>query len=150
MTGIWHGANWTFVVWGLLYFILLVFEKISGIHKSTKLKPLRFVYTIFFVIMGWVIFRATSIENAFDYIGAMFGSTGALVDNTALFYLKENAICFILSIVASTPLLKWVCEKYLSNKTGNIITPIILIAILLISVIYIVKGTYNPFIYFNF
>ena len=150
LTGIWHGANWTFVVWGLLYFILLVFEKISGIHKSTKLKPLRFVYTIFFVIMGWVIFRATSIENAFDYIGAMFGSTGALVDNTALFYLKENAICFILSIVASTPLLKWVCEKYLSNKTGNIITPIILIAILLISVIYIVKGTYNPFIYFNF
>lgn len=150
LTGIWHGANWTFISWGLIYFVLLVIEKLSGIHKAKKLKLIRFLYTIFFVIIGWVIFRATSIQNAIAYIGAMFGSTGSLIDNTALFYLKENAICFVISIIVSTPVLRWIYKRYFNNKVGHIIVAILLILIFLTSVVYIVKGTYNPFIYFNF
>lgn len=150
LTGIWHGANWTFIVWGLLFFVLLVFEKLSGFQKHDKLKPLKYFYTMFFVIIGWVVFRADSIQDAFTYIGTMFGSTGSLVDNTALFYIKENAVCLIISVLASTPILKCIHRKFFHNRIGSVITAVFVVGILLISVVYIVKGTYNPFIYFNF
>ena len=150
LTGIWHGANWTFIIWGLLYCVLLIIEKLSGLHKLNKLKPVRIIYSILFVIIGWVIFRASSVENAFSYLGAMFGSTGIAVDNTALFYLKENAVCFVIAIISSTPVLRVVYNKYLSNKGGRIFVMVFLIMMFLLSVVYIVKGTYNPFIYFNF
>ena len=150
LTGIWHGANWTFIIWGLIYFVLLVIEKLTGLHKSGRLKPLRFIYTILFIVLGWVIFRAPDIGNAFTYIGAMFGASGTVVDNSALFFLKENVVCFIIAIIASTPVLKWMYHKYLNNRIGRIVTTIVLVGVFLLSVVYIVKGTYNPFIYFNF
>ena len=149
-TGVWHGANWTFVFWGMLYFLLLTIEKLTGLHKTNRAKLVAYVYTMLFVIIGWVIFRADSIDYAFKYIGAMFGSTGTLVDNSAMFYLKENIVCFICAAIASTPIAKHINKKFLSNKTGEILTTISLALIFLLSVIYIVKGTYNPFIYFNF
>lgn len=150
MTGIWHGANWTFVVWGLMYFLLLVIEKITGFHKLDRFKPVKYLYTIFFVMLGWVFFRSASISHALDYIGAMFGANGLAIDNYAIFFLKENAICFVLAAIASTPFIKKFCSKYLSNKPGEILITAVLILVFLLSVIYIVKGTYNPFIYFNF
>ena len=150
LTGIWHGANWTFIAWGLLFFVLLVFEKLSGFQKFNKLKLLKYIYTMFFVVLGWVIFRADSIQDAFTYIVTMFGSTGSLVDNAALFYIKENAVCIFISVLASTPILKWFHNRFLHNRIGNVITAICLVGILFVSVVYIVKGTYNPFIYFNF
>lgn len=150
LTGIWHGANWTFFVWGLLFFVLLVFEKLSGFQKNDKFKPLKHIYTLFFIIIGWVVFRADSIQDALTYIGTMFGSTGLLVDNTALFYIKENIICILISVLASTPILKWFYKRFLQNRIGNVIIAISVAGILFVSVVYIVKGTYNPFIYFNF
>lgn len=150
LTGIWHGANWTFIVWGLLFFVLLVFEKLSGFQKYEKLKPLKFIYTMFFVILGWVVFRADSIQDAFTYIGTMFGSTGSLVDNAALFYIKENVVCIFISVLASTPIFRWIHKRFLHNRIGNVITAVLITGILFVSVVYIVKGTYNPFIYFNF
>lgn len=150
LTGIWHGANWTFIVWGLLFFVLLVFEKLSGFQKYNKLKPLKYIYTMLFVILGWVVFRADSIQEAITYIGTMFGSTGSLVDNAALFYIIENVVCIIISVLASTPIFRWVHKRFLHNRIGNVITAVFIIGILFASVVYIVKGTYNPFIYFNF
>jgi len=150
LTGIWHGANWTFIVWGLLYFILLAFEKLSGFQKYNKLKPLKYIYTMLFVILGWVVFRADSIQEAFTYIGTMFGSTGSLVDNAALFYIKENVVCIFISVLASTPIFRWIQKRFFHNRIGNVITAVLIIGILFVSVVYIVKGTYNPFIYFNF
>lgn len=150
MTGIWHGANWTFIFWGLMYFVLLVAEKLTGFHKLTKFKAIRYIYTIFFVMIGWVFFRSTSISNALRYIAVMFGSTRLVVDNSALFYLKENAFCFALAGILSTPLIRWFCGKYLANKIGQAIVTMILLLVFFLSIVYIVKGTYNPFIYFNF
>lgn len=149
-TGIWHGANWTFVLWGLMYFLLLVTEKLTGLHKAKKGKPIRYIYTIFFVVIGWVIFRSESIGSALNYIKSMFDFSKTIIDNSALFYLKENLICFVLATICSTPIIKRLNEKYLSNKIGEITVSIISLLILLLSIIYIVKGTYNPFIYFNF
>ena len=150
LSGFWHGANWTFIAWGLLFFVLLVFEKLSGFQKFNKLKLLKYIYTMFFVVLGWVIFRADSIQDAFTYIGTMFGSTGSLVDNAALFYIKENVVCIIISVLASTPIFRWGHKRFLHNRIGNVITAVFIIGILFASVVYIVKGTYNPFIYFNF
>lgn len=150
MTGIWHGANWTFIAWGLMYFLLLVTEKLTGFHKLNKLMPLKYIYTLLFVMIGWVFFRSASITAALEYIGTMFGSNGIAVDNHALFYLKENAVCFILAALCSTPLIKKISNKYSSNKLYQALSTVILILIFLLSVVYIVKGTYNPFIYFNF
>lgn len=151
LTGIWHGANWTFILWGLLYFVLLTIEKLTGISKSKKFKILRHFYTLFFVIMGWVLFRADNLTQAWNYFCALFGSTGILIDNTAIFMFSENFIYFVLAAIISTPVLSILYKKYLKeNKIVSIILAICLVILLLVSVTYIVKGAYNPFIYFNF
>lgn len=151
LTGVWHGANWTFILWGLMYFALLAIEKLTGFYKKDKFKILKHIYTLFFVVLGWVLFRADNVSEAFSYMGAMFGSTGLAVDNTAIYLLRENIIFFVFAILISTPIIKIVYNKWIKN---NIILSAcayaVLLMLLLVSVTYIVKGTYNPFIYFNF
>ncbi|MGN1132703.1 MAG: MBOAT family O-acyltransferase, partial [Ruminococcus sp.] len=87
LTGIWHGANWTFLCWGLMYFVLLTIEKLIGWEKKypDKMKILRRIYTLFFVIMGWVLFRADSIGDAGAYFATMFGG-GNLIDDSTIYY----------------------------------------------------------------
>ena len=150
LTGLWHGANWTFIVWGLLYFVLLVFEKLTGLHKCKKFILLRWIYSMLFVIIGWVIFRAENLEYALKYISVMFGGSGFSVDDFSLFFLKENIVCFVIAIFASTPILKNIKNRFFTNKTGEVLSVISVLFVFAISIIYIVKGTYNPFIYFNF
>ena len=150
LTGVWHGANWTFILWGLVYFVLLTFEKLTGLHKSKKLLPLKYIYTMFFVVLGWVLFRADNLTQAYQYITAMFGSSGIWIDNNALFFLKENFVYFIVAILASTPVIKHLTEKSEKSGIAAFFLIILFLLILLCSVAYIVKGTYNPFIYFNF
>jgi len=154
LTGIWHGANYTFIVWGLMYFVLLAFERAFGMTEGS---PVGHIYTLLFVIMGWVIFRASSLSEAFYYIGCMFssGTTG----NMFLFYLREYAVYFILAIIASVPVVPAI-KKRLIGSGGHtsesqpvwwqIVSGTVLVVIFAISVSFIVKGSYNPFIYFNF
>ncbi len=150
LTGVWHGANWTFILWGLIYFVLLVFEKITGFHRSKKFFLLRYLYTMFFVILGWVLFRADTLTQAYEYIGAMFGNSNVWIDNNALFSLKENWVGFLLAMLCSTPVVKHIVAKNEKSTLFSLITMILFILVMLCSVAYIVKGTYNPFIYFNF
>ncbi|MBQ7522098.1 MAG: MBOAT family protein [Clostridia bacterium] len=150
LTGVWHGANWTFILWGLTYFLLLVFEKITQIYKSRKFLPLKYLYTIFFVIMGWVLFRSDTVTQAYEYITAMFGGSGVLIDNHALFFLKENWIFFLSAVLCSTPLIRKILTKAENKGITSFFVMLFFLAILWCSVSYIVKGTYNPFIYFNF
>lgn len=151
LTGLWHGANWTFILWGLMYFVLLIIEKLTGFYKKNNYKIIKHIYTLLFVVLGWILFRADNVSEAFSYIGALFGSTGIALDNTAIYLLRENVVYFIFAILISTPVIKIVYKKYLQyNKFASIIVAIILLALLCISTVYIVKGTYNPFIYFNF
>ena len=151
LTGIWHGANWTFIVWGLMYFVLLVIEKLTGLHKVEKFKILRWVYTLLFVVLGWVIFRADTLNDAFTYLGVMFGSNGILIDNFAIFYCKENIVYFLAGLICCTPVISYVYRKIINkNKLMPVFAGIALVVIAILSIIYIIKGTYNPFIYFNF
>ncbi len=150
LTGIWHGANWTFVVWGLFYFVILALEKLTGFSK--KLGFFSHIYTLLLVIIGWVIFRAKNIASAWDYLKDMFGfGSLPLIDGTTKFYLSNYCFFLVLGLVFCFPIIRTVKSKMKKNKPiYTLIYGIVLTVFFLISVTYTVKGTYNPFIYFNF
>ena len=148
LTGIWHGANWTFLAWGLLYFVLLTVEKLTKFHE--KIGGFSHVYAMLFVILGWVLFRADSITAAANYMGAMFGLTSnGLCDDLILTYLSYNRFYFIFGILACFPIQKIIKPK-INEKLYNVLSTCVLAVLFVISISFMVKGSYNPFIYFNF
>ncbi|WP_368246072.1 MBOAT family protein, partial [Clostridium paraputrificum] len=152
LTGIWHGANWTFIIWGIMYFVLISIEKLIGFEKKfNKLSFIKHIYTMFFVILGWVIFRSSNITEAFSYMGKMFGVRASGIFD-AYFYLNivENIIFIIVATIFSAPIYKIIKKKVKENK---FIAPIYVMGMLILFIVaisYILKGAYNPFIYFNF
>ena len=150
-TGIWHGANWTFILWGVIYGILIILEKLTGFEKMKVPALISHVYTLLVVNILWVLFRADDLGSAAAMIKAMFGLAGnPLWDSTASFYLAENWTTMLLGVIVSVPLLKYFTEKLIPEKAADAIRPFAIAVILLVSVSFIVKGSYNPFIYFNF
>ena len=156
LTGVWHGANWTFILWGLMYFVLLVIEKLTDMPKSKKFKPLRYVYTMFFVVIGWVLFRSENVSAAFDYIGSMFGLAGnGFLSDETLLYGSNYYMTFVIGIFASLPIVPFLKKKIStlparSVSVIEVVEIIILFVFFFIALSYMVKGTYSPFIYFNF
>jgi D-alanyl-lipoteichoic acid acyltransferase DltB (MBOAT superfamily) len=148
LTGIWHGANWTFVVWGVLYFVILLTEKETGFTK--KFGWFAYIYTMFIIIIAQVIFRADNMSAAFVYIGNMFGvgATG-LCDSGAIDSLKGTATVLIAACIGMTPLIKNVFDKLRGTKF-RFVESIWVVAIFVTSLLQVVSSTYNPFIYFNF
>lgn len=153
LTGLWHGANFTFIIWGLMYFILLVFEKNTGLQKKNgKVTNIfKWLYTIFFVILGWVIFRSESISLAFEYIKLMFGFNNNLfIDGNFIGWFSQNLILLTIGFVLSTPLFKLLSKRTESNNLVAWIKSIASIVLFLLSIASLVSNSYNPFIYFNF
>ncbi len=149
LTGIWHGAWWTFIAWGLMYFVLIIFERLTGLF--TKKRWWGHIYTLLFVILGWVLFRATNIGEAVTYIKAMFGiGVSSFIDSPVTAYLGQNLIYFVMGIIACFPVMKILDEKYRKNRVYNIVFTIAVLAMTFVSVTYIINNAYNPFIYFNF
>lgn len=155
LTGIWHGAEWTFVLWGLLNFTFISVEKFFAIDKRVSNKITRNLYVLFFVNLGWVIFRADNLVEAGKFISSMFKfyENGFWSEYTAMF-LKEYIVFFIAGIVFSTPIAKRMNKFIVDGEPGGKILDfgytIVIISLFLICVSYLTKGTYNPFIYFNF
>ena len=153
LTGLWHGANFTFIVWGLMYFVLLVIEKLTGLHKKNGkvLNIFKWFYTILFVILGWVIFRAESIGDAMYYLGSMFGLTGnVFADGMFTGWFTQNMILLAIGIVLCTPLFRWLKEKTKNSNIVGFAKAGGLICLFVLSVASLVSSSYNPFIYFNF
>lgn len=153
LTGLWHGANYTFIVWGLMYFVLISIEKLTKFDKKNgkALNIVKWIYTLFFVVLGWVIFRADTIGDAIIYIKSMFGLNGNhAIDGMFTGYFEQNIILLIIGIVLCTPLFKMLKEKIKPNIALEIISILILIALFILSVSSLVSNSYNPFIYFNF
>lgn len=152
-TGIWHGANFTFIVWGLMYFILLMIEKLTGIYKKSNKTTAVFgwLYTVFFVILGWVIFRADSLGNAVTYLKSMAGLNGnTFSDGLFTGWFEQNIILIFTGMVLSTPLFRILSEKTKSSSVVRIIRIIVLVLLFIFSTASLVSSSYNPFIYFNF
>ena len=156
LTGIWHGAAYNFILWGLFIGLLLVIEKLwLGKYISKLPKFLRSVYVLFFIMISFIIFNAESLNDAIYNIKGLFGfNKEVFINNYTIYYLKSYLIVLIISIIGSTPLLKNIVEKLRKNKTINnfinILEPIFLIILLLLVTAYLIDSSYNPFLYFRF
>ena len=155
LTGFWHGAAWNFIVWGLFFAVLLMVEKLWLLKYLKKSRVLSHIYVVVLIIISFVIFDASSMGQAFSYIGSMFGAGGyPLVSTEFLYYLRSYGVVLILGIIGATPLPKKLWNRIAATVIGsNIMTfaePIALSALLLCCSAYLVDGSYNPFLYFRF
>lgn len=150
-TGVWHGANWTFILWGIIYGALIIGEKLIRFDKRNIPAPVGRIYTLLIVNFLWVLFRADNLSGATGMLKTMLGASGTgLWDKTAAFYLMENWSVLILALIVSVPLVKKLKENAAFAKFADIVRPFFVLLVLLLSVSFMVKGAYNPFIYFNF
>ena len=158
LTGIWHGANYTFILWGLYYFILLVIEKYI-VKPDTR--PLFFssviwrIITILAVNFGWVMFNSQSWKDGIKYCIGMLGGykVSPVIDGEMLRYSREYGLFVLAGILLSTPIIRWIGKKLEHTKISYItavVVPLINGIVFLWAVSYILLGAHNPFIYFNF
>ncbi|MBQ4527253.1 MAG: MBOAT family protein [Clostridia bacterium] len=155
LTGLWHGAEWNFIVWGIYFAVLLCLEKFLFKKYIEKLKVLRHIYVIFFVTLSFVIFSAPSIREIFYHIKTMFGITELpFISPGFIYYLKSFGITLLLGGICSTPLLKIIKRKITSDSKEKIyvtvLENIIILMLLFICTAYLVDGSFNPFLYFRF
>ena len=149
-TGIWHGASWNFLFWGLFYFVFLVFEKF-WFHKVLDKAPrwIGHVYGLILVLVGWTIFAVEDMTQLGGYLKAMFGFGAGLFDTAFLYNLRNYLPLLIIAVIDSTPLAKNLWNK-LNGKVKQVALPILLVLGLVLATAYLVDGTYNPFLYFRF
>ena len=150
LTGIWHGANWTFLLWGLYYAVFLMFEKLFFLRALEKSRVFGHIYTIIIVMFGWVIFQLDSLGAIGTYTSAMLGfGASEFATSADVYYLSSYAITFVISIVASTPLGSKLFGK-LPAKARRFAAPALIVLALVICTAYLVDAPSNPFIYCNF
>ncbi len=153
LTGVWHGASWNFILWGSLYGVIIILEKLFLGKILDKLPTaVRMIYTMFFVILGWVLFDTADLATAGSYIATMFGASGILVDSTALYYLATYGITFIICIIGCTDLPKKTVE-FIRTKSAVVVNYAgiaVTMGLFILCTAYLVDQTYNPFLYFNF
>jgi alginate O-acetyltransferase complex protein AlgI len=151
LTGLWHGANWTFMLWGMYYALFLIIEKLWLLDILKKLPTfVGHIYTGVIFICGWVIFQLDSLAEVFAYFKAMFGfGDGGFFAATDGFYFSVYAIMLIICVIASTPFAKNLFAK-LPEKVRSVASPVLIVAGLAVSTAYLVDSTYNPFLYFRF
>ena len=152
LTGLWHGAAWNFVIWGLYFGILLIIEKLL-LEKQLKKIPVSLarIYTLLIVMISFIIFNADSVTSMLQNIGGLFGINKVpLVSKESIYYLKSYFIMIVIGIIGSTPIIKNRISTQKANKWINCIEPIVLLFILIISTSYIIDGSFSPFLYFRF
>lgn len=155
LTGFWHGAAWNFVVWGLMFAVLLIMEKLWLLKPLSKCRPLAHLYVVFFVVISFVIFNAENMGQALSDIGGLFGAGGIpLVSAEAVYCLRSFALVLILAVFGATPLLRnglvRLSQYPTAGKVLNALEPFTLFVLLLVMTGYLVDGSFNPFLYFRF
>lgn len=155
LTGVWHGAEWNFILWGLLNFVFIAMEKLVSFEDIEVKSIYKHLYAMFIVNLGWVLFRAPNLIEAGEYIKSMFTFvSNGFWSNYTYMFLKEYFVFFIAAAILSTPFArrvnKFIINKAKGYKTLEYIYPVTIMLLFLICVSYLVKGAYNPFIYFNF
>ncbi len=151
LTGLWHGASWNFVIWGLYYFILLFIEK-KFLLRFMKRWPgwLRHIYSLLFIVVGWVIFACDNLGQLWSYIQAMLGINISLVSDMAVYDLLNYAPILIILIVASTSLAHRIGRRVRYRSFGRVAPLIVTVAILAMVLPMLIRDSYNPFLYFRF
>lgn len=149
LTGLWHGAGWNFIIWGLFFGSLLVAEKLWFLKKLEKSRLLGHVYLIGVVIIGFMIFDASGIEEAMKNIGGLFGFGHIpLISNESQYYLRSYGGIMAAAAAGATPLPGWIAAK--AERKWPVMEPVFLTAVLLVVTACLVDGSFNPFLYFRF
>ena len=153
-TGFWHGASWNFVLWGILYAALLLFEKYV-LHPKIRFAVPMHIYTLLFVMLGFVLFDSANVTDALASFKALFGFGGIpAADTASLYYLKSNIVLLVVAVIGATPLPKLLYEKIGLRKYGGkilaVVTPLAALASVALCTAYLIDGSFNPFVYFRF
>lgn len=153
-TGIWHGAAWTFIFWGLIHGAAQILEKYPLKNALTKVPGgLKWLGTMLVVHFGWVFFFSPSLSSALGWIGQMFGAgDGGFLDATAKYYLSGNWFLLLISVIGCGPLVKNLTVNFMSNRgvVRKILGVIVFALLLIFSIAYMMNATYSTFLYFNF
>ena len=155
LTGLWHGAAWNFVLWGLFFAVFLTAEKLWYGRALAKTRVFKHIYVLLLVVVSFVLFDANSVGEAAATIGGLFGAAGvSAVNPISLYYLRSFAVVFLIGIVGATPLPKRIVEQLGSTRAGamvvDVLEPLVLVSVLAVSIGYLVDGSFNPFLYFRF
>lgn len=155
LTGFWHGAAWNFIVWGLLFALFLTIEKLWLLKELKKSRVLSRIYTLFLVMISFVIFNAADLGQAVTDIGGLFGAGGIpLASAEALYYLKSFVSVLALGVIGATPAVRnavcYLSDRPVGGRIVNGVEPIALAALLFVMTAYLVDGSFNPFLYFRF
>ena len=153
LTGFWHGAGWNFVMWGLYYFAILFIEKLFLLKALDKLPRLfRHAYALLLIVIGWVIFASDDVSVMLPYLGSMFGANGAL-GGMDVYTLLTRAALMVICCVASTELprrLLVTAAGKMNEKAAFTVKSVLTLALLALSVVFLIGDSYNPFLYFRF
>lgn len=150
LTGLWHGAAWNFVLWGLLFAVLLLAEKwIPGLKKLPGV--FRHGYVLLAVVLSFVLFNAESLSQAAGDFAGLFGFANLpLVTEETLYYLRSFALLFVLGIIGATPIVKQAGNRIAQSKAAPVLEWAWMTALLLVATAYLVDGSFSPFLYFRF
>ena len=150
-TGLWHGASWNFLLWGLYFWVLLVTEKLFlGKYLSRLPAFFQHLYTLVLVMIGWTIFAIEDFGKLGQYLKVMSGCSGAFFsDSMFLYYLSDYGLVLLAAAAASVPVGKNMFMR-LPQRCRNLVSLLLIALALLVCTAYLVAGTYNPFLYFRF
>lgn len=158
LTGLWHGAGWNFILWGLYFFLLLVLEKSFLLNLLHRLPPfLQHVYALFWIVIGWVIFTCDDLTRLKNYLKLLAGIDTSVVNQLALYEWSTHAAFLMILILASTRLMQQTLavlldkiSSYMGEAVAFWLKSIWCLVVLLLSIAMLVSGSYNPFLYFRF
>ena len=150
LTGLWHGASFNFILWGLYYGLILIFEKVIGLKILKRIPAVfRHIYALALILIGWVIFNFTDFDMMINYFGLMFNNP-VIIDDIALYFIRDNIVLIIISIIACLPVRLSRLNPFVINKKFEYLMPLIILGTLIICVAFICESSYNPFLYFRF
>ena len=151
LTGLWHGASYNFILWGLYYGVLLMMEKLFFKKYLDKLRGINYIITMLIVLVGWVFFNSSSVDQIIYMIRNLFGFNGSfsliLLNNQGILYLLPY---MLIAIIGMGPWINQLFIKIRNNTIGFTIYDIYLVVILVVCLIFLINNSYNPFIYFRF
>ena len=153
-TGLWHGASWNFIIWGLYFGVFLILEKKFLGKFLEKTKVIKYIYTLLIVIVSFLIFNSTSVDIIFNELKNMFMLNKIpFIGKETIYYLKNYSTLLIISIIGVTPLIKNLSHKISKSCLKNIIDilePFVFMGLLVLCTSFLIDESFNPFLYFRF
>ncbi len=155
LTGFWHGAAWNFVLWGLMFAVLLIIEKLWLGRFLKKYRVLSHIYVLFMVMISFILFNAPDLATAWTDVVSLFGVGDLpLISAEAVYYLRSFAVIIALAVIGATPLPKKLAARFSESRIGTLVMtiaePLILVVLMILMTAYLVDGSFNPFLYFRF